>query len=320
MAFLYSQLFVRPPYPTQSFEGQTVLVTGSNVGLGFEAARHIARLGAARVILGVRNVSAGEKAKEQIEASTGRSGVCEVWEVDLASNKSTIAFGDRINQLPRLDAAILNAAVATEQFDLVEDYERTITINVINTLLMGLMILPRLKATGKEFPTTQPRLEFVVSEVHAWVNFTEWKESDTPMKVVSDPTKAKMTERYMLSKLLEVLLVQEVASRTRASDVVITMVNPGLCHSALNRERNWQLAMLKTVLARTTEIGSRTLVAGISTGVEGHGSYMCDSQVCNTALSPFVRSDEGRAARLTLWKELTMILEQVRPGILDNLQ
>ncbi|EPS29537.1 Short chain dehydrogenase atnD [Penicillium oxalicum] len=319
MAFLYSQLFVRPPYPTQSFDGQTVLVTGSNVGLGFEAARHIVRLGAARVILGVRNVTAGNEAKEQIESSTGRTGVCEVWEVDLASHRSTIAFGDRINQLPRLDAAILNAAVATETFDLAEGYERTVTVNVINTLLMGLLILPRLKATGKEFPTTQPRLSFVVSEVHAWVNFTEWKDSDTPMKVVSDPTLAKMKERYMLSKLLEVLLVQEVASRTRASEVVITMVNPGLCHSALSREGNWQLTLLKAALARTTEVGSRTLVAGLSTSVEGHGSYMSDSEVRNTALSPFVRSDEGRAARNKLWKELSDVIEQVRPGILQNL-
>ena len=37
--FLYEQLFVKPPYPTKSFAGQTIIVTGSNVGLGFEAAR-----------------------------------------------------------------------------------------------------------------------------------------------------------------------------------------------------------------------------------------------------------------------------------------
>lgn len=318
MGFLYSQLFVRPTYPTRSFEGQTIVVTGSNVGLGLEAARHVVRLGAAKVILGVRNVTAGNAAKEDIEASTRRLGVCEVWEVDLASYSSTLAFGDRLVQLPRLDAAILNAALLTRNYEKAEDYERTITVNVINTLLLGLLILPRLKATGKEFPSSQPRLSFVVSEVHAWVEFSEWKDTDKPMQLVSDPEKAKMSERYPLSKLLEVLLVQELAARTRGSDVIITMVNPGLCHSALGRESGWLLAVMKFVLARSTEVGSRTLVAGISTGIEGHGSYMTDAAVENTALSPFVRSDDSRFAREKLWKELSAILEPIRPGIMQS--
>lgn len=319
MGFLYSQLFVRPTYPSRSFQGHTVLITGANVGLGLEAARHVVRLGAARVILGVRNVPAGNAAKEEIETSTRRPGVVEVWEVDLASYSSTLAFGDRIAQLPRLDAAILNAALATPTFQLAEGYERSITVNVINTLLLGLLILPRLKATRQEFPTSLPRLAFVVSEVHAWVEFSEWKDTDKAMQILSDPAKAKMHERYQLSKLLEVLLVQELAGRTRGSDVIITMVNPGLCHSALGRDAGWGLAILKAVLARSTEVGSRTLVAGISTGIEGHGSYMTDAAVDNTSFSPFVRSADGSAAREKLWKELSAILEPIRPGIMQSI-
>ncbi|KAJ5675441.1 Short chain dehydrogenase atnD [Penicillium macrosclerotiorum] len=319
MGFLYSQLLVRPAYPTRSFDGQVVLITGANVGLGLEAARHVVRLGAARVILGVRNVAAGKDAKEEIENSTGRPGVCEVWEVDLASHSSTLAFGDRVAQLPRLDAAILNAALATWNFQLAEGYERSITVNVINTLLLGLLILPRLKATGREIPSNQPRLSFVVSEVHAWVDFQEWKSSDKPMSVLSDQEKARMGERYQLSKLLEVLLVQELAGRVRGSDVVVNMVNPGLCHSALGREAGWQLYLLKLVLARSTELGSRALVAGISTGIEGHGTYMTDGHTDNTSLSAFVRSDESPRARNILWTELSTILEPIRPGIMQNI-
>ncbi|KAJ5167627.1 Short chain dehydrogenase atnD [Penicillium canariense] len=319
MAFVYSQLFVRPTYPTRSFDGQTVLVTGANVGLGMEAARHLVRLGAARVIMGVRNVPAGQAAKEQIETSTGRPGVCEVWEVDLASYSSTLAFGDRIAQLPRLDGAVLNAAVATRTFQLAEGHERTITVNVINTLLLGLLILPRLKATGQEFPMIRPRLSFVVSGVHAWAEFTEWKDTDTPMQLVSDPSQARMQERYPLSKLLQVLLVQELAGRVRGSDVIITMVDPGLCHSSLAREAGWQLYVMKLVLARSTEVGARTLIAGIATGLEGHGAYMTGGSVDNTSLSPFVRSDEGDLARGKLWKELLEILEPIRSGIMQNI-
>ncbi|KAJ0328991.1 hypothetical protein COL922a_013039 [Colletotrichum nupharicola] len=77
MGFLYSQLFFEPRAPTTLFTDQVIIVTGSNVGLGYEAVRHFVRLNAARVILAVRNVEAGHKAKETIEQSTGRQGVCE---------------------------------------------------------------------------------------------------------------------------------------------------------------------------------------------------------------------------------------------------
>jgi NAD(P)-dependent dehydrogenase (short-subunit alcohol dehydrogenase family) len=317
MGFLYSQFLVTPPYPTQSFADQTVLITGANVGLGLEAARHVTRLGASRVILGVRNVKAGETAKEDIEKSTGRSGVCEVWEVDLSSYASVIAFSERIAKLPRLDVAILNAAIATGEFSTPEGYERSITVNVISTLLLGLLLLPTLKSTRKLTPSRTPHLTFVVSEVHGWVSFPEWKE-DQPMKAISDPTKANMRERYPLSKLLEVLLVQELAGRVRGSEIIINMVNPGLCHSQLGREGGWSFMLMKLVLARSTEVGSRTLVAGATAGLESHGAYMTDGHVENTALSPFVRSDEGRQAREKLWSELSSILEGVRPGIMQN--
>jgi len=86
MGFLYSQLFITPVYPTRSFAGETVIVTGSNVGLGKEAARHFARLGVSKLILAVRNTEAGEEAKKDIEGTTrcGKS-VIEVWPLDLSS-------------------------------------------------------------------------------------------------------------------------------------------------------------------------------------------------------------------------------------------
>lgn len=316
--FLYSQVFVRPAYPNRSFAGETVLITGANVGLGLEAARHVVRLEAARVILGVRNVSAGEAAKEEIEASTGRPGVCEVWEVDLASFESVIAFGDRVAQIPRLDVALLNAAMSTPHFQLAEGYERTLTVNVISTMLLALLLLPRLQATRREFPSSHPHLTFVVSEVHGWVTMPECK-SGKIFETLSEESQADMATRYPVSKLLEVLLVQELAGRVRGSDVIVNMLNPGLCHSSLGRDAGFALAALKLVLARSTEVGSRTLVTGASLGLESHGAYINDGHVENTAMSPFVRSDEGRQTREKLWRELTAILEPVRPGIMQEM-
>lgn len=122
MGFVYPQLFVTPKYPTQEFPGRTVIVTGANVGLGLEAARHFCRLGAAKVILAVRNTAAGEIAEESIEKSTDRRGMCEVWELDLASYTSVQAFAAQASrQLSRTDILVANAGIATTQYTVAED-------------------------------------------------------------------------------------------------------------------------------------------------------------------------------------------------------
>ncbi|ERF74162.1 hypothetical protein EPUS_09246 [Endocarpon pusillum Z07020] len=67
LSLLYSQFFVKLPIPIHSFSGQTIIVTGSNTGLGREAANHIVRLGVSKVILAVRKIRKGEDAKRYIE-------------------------------------------------------------------------------------------------------------------------------------------------------------------------------------------------------------------------------------------------------------
>jgi retinol dehydrogenase 12 len=87
------------PYPTASFTGQIIIVTGSNVGLGLEAARHFARLGASKVILAVRSIAKGEKAARSIHQFIGKQNVCEVWQVDMGNFDSIKEFVKRVEGL-----------------------------------------------------------------------------------------------------------------------------------------------------------------------------------------------------------------------------
>lgn len=145
-------------------------MTGANVGLGLEAARHFARLGAAKVILACRDTDKGERAKADIERSTSRSGIVEVWSLDLCSFESVKQFCRRADQLPRLDVVVENAAVAMigPQAALAEGFESTITVNVISTFLMALLLLPTLKRTAAKF-NVQPKLVIVSSDAHFMV-------------------------------------------------------------------------------------------------------------------------------------------------------
>jgi len=193
LAFIYRQLFVTPPYPKHALTGQTIVVTGSNVGLGMEAARHFVRMNAEKVILAVRSVEKGEKAKASIEESTGRQGVAEVWSLDLASYESVKDFAKRAEALKRLDAIVENAGIATTKYDRAEDNEATITVNVVSTFLLALMILPKLRETATKYNVT-PRLTIVSSEVHMFTNFAE-RNSPNIFDTLNDKATANMADR-----------------------------------------------------------------------------------------------------------------------------
>jgi retinol dehydrogenase-12 len=176
--FLYSQFFVKLPKPTKDFSGQTIIVTGSNTGLGLEAARHLSRLNAALIILAVRNKDKGEGARKSILSSTGRADTSiEVWELDMQSYDSIRAFCARANKLPRLDAILENAGIMTRYFTMVGGYESTITTNVIGTFLLALGILPKLKESAVKY-NMQPRLSIVASDLHCLAKFSERHSED----------------------------------------------------------------------------------------------------------------------------------------------
>jgi retinol dehydrogenase-12 len=317
---LKSQWLVSLPAPTTSFEGQIVIVTGANTGLGFEAAKHITRLGATKVIIACRSVSKGEAAKVKIEEETKITDVVEVWQLDLASYDSVKEFAAKASKLDRLDVLLENAGISTTNFVTAEENESTITVNVVSTFLLALLLLPALKATAQKY-NKQPHLVIVSSEVHFLSDLPERKDSSGAIfDTLSEKSKAKMLSRYNTSKLLEVLTVRALVEESAKPGypVVINYVNPGFCHSELMREMGFVQYVIKAIMhARTTEAGSRTLVAACYAGPESHGQYQSDCQ--NTDPSAFVRSEEGEKAGLKVWAELKAKLESIQPGILKNI-
>lgn len=142
--------------------GRTYIVTGANVGLGLEAARHLVGVGAAKVVMAVRNVEAGESAKQGIEDSTGIKGVAEVWQLDLASYDSVRSFASKAAEsLGRIEAIIENAAVASGGAR-AEDHLQSLTVNVVSTFLLAVLLLPKLRADAAKFDYT-PRVSIVSS-------------------------------------------------------------------------------------------------------------------------------------------------------------
>ena len=193
LSFLHSQWFVEPPVPTHDFSGQTVIVTGANRGIGYEAIRHLLRLNVATVVLAVRSVSRGNEAAAALHEATGRPGVVKVYGLDMASQESVKKFVAQMEALDRLDAVLLNAGIYTQDFELVDGYESTLTTNVINTFLLAMLLVPVLRKCSQSW-NIEPRISIVASDRHVMTNLPEWK-ADNTFQLLNDKKKAKMNDR-----------------------------------------------------------------------------------------------------------------------------
>ncbi|TVY18139.1 Short chain dehydrogenase [Lachnellula arida] len=319
-SFLKSQLFTTLPIPSTPFTGQTILITGANIGLGLEAARHFARLDASKIIIGCRTLSKGLAAKASILASTKRTeDVIEVWEVDLASFESVAAFCRRAETLERLDVVVENAGIAVPAFEVVEGYESTIAVNVISTFLMALLLVPKLRESGARCGVV-PRLTIVASDAHEQAAFKE-QNAKHIFEALTTGGQKEQPDKYNTSKLLEILTIRCLAPALSASTststppstkpkIILNTLTPGFCHSALMRSARFPLNVAayigKLILARSTEVGSRTLVAAASAGEIRQPSA-------------WVRSEKGAETQKRVYAELMEILEGIQPGVTGNI-
>jgi NAD(P)-dependent dehydrogenase (short-subunit alcohol dehydrogenase family) len=179
--------------------GKVYIVTGANSGLGLETARHLVRGSAEKVIMACRNVAAGKQARADIERTTGRVGVADVWPLDLASTASVQAFAKRAyKELERVDGLIENAGVFLDKFETVEGFETTIAVNVVNTIFLGVLMMPKLIESAKRFGNL-PHLVFVVSALGVQME-KELAKSKSGSKIfdgLNNPKLASMDDRYV---------------------------------------------------------------------------------------------------------------------------
>ncbi|KAI1127054.1 NAD(P)-binding protein [Nemania abortiva] len=259
MGFIHSQLIetAKLSYPSTLYSGQTIVITGSNTGLGKEAARHYARLGAKKLILAVRNPEKGEEAKKDIATTTAAGVEIQVWEIDMAQPSSTKAFAARLeDELNRVNNSHANTGLVSATCKEVQGFgakgvEMNNAINYVATYLLIALVLPKLKSTATEH-STRPTLVITGSGAHRHTLFPQRPE----------PSLLKAKKQYPLSKLLGVFALRSIAEEYPSYPVTINAVSPGLCHSDL-----------------TTEEGSRTLVSAGTAGPESHGQYLEDCKV-----------------------------------------
>jgi NAD(P)-dependent dehydrogenase (short-subunit alcohol dehydrogenase family) len=230
-AFIKRQFISYPPIPTVSFEGKTAIVTGSNVGLGLEACRYLVRLGASQVIIACRNTEKGEAVAKDIQASTScPSETLKVWYLDMSSYASIEAFAERAKtELPRLDVLLLNAGIGTRTFRVAEGIEEVINTNVVSLSLLAFLLHPKLHESAVKY-NMESHITATGSELYEVAKFQESNVPDGQnFATLNDKSKANMSDRYNVSKLILLFFIKELASLAplKSSKVIVNCVAPG---------------------------------------------------------------------------------------------
>ncbi|KAJ5370761.1 uncharacterized protein N7496_006853 [Penicillium cataractarum] len=268
-----------PTDPTTSFAGQTVLITGANTGLGYEASLKFATWGASRLIFGVRSLHKGEEARARICQQTGYDACnIQLYELDMSTFASVKAFAEMAAKEPRLDIAILNAGIMAPSYRLSpEGYEMSLQVTALSTALLGILLLPQLQ-NSPAISGKPAHLELVGSIAGRNVKPDIFSRSDAKiLDQVNEPSFFGVHRQYNVTKLLLFYVLDGLVEFTSSSDVIVNAVCPGPCRTDLGRDfSSWlkvPMALIQSVLARSAEEGARSYVSGVTLGQEAHGQF-----------------------------------------------
>ena len=249
--------------------------------------------------------------------NTAKSRI-DVWQVDISNYDSIKAFAGRVKSLERLDAFVQNAGILTTKFEVVNGHESTIAINLIGAVLLSLSVLPKLQESAAKY-NVQGRMTFVGSDLQYIAKFNEKdasgklfealkakegvdmddrsvqnaipnKRFNTLLHLISNISiHADVRYRYKVSKLLLLYSARSIAAQcpvSKRSNVVINYLTPGACKSDIFRDDiGWFQAFIQKIaismIARTTEVGSRTIVHAVKpdVGEQTHGAFLMDCKV-----------------------------------------
>lgn len=247
--------------------GRVAVVTGANSGIGFVAARELARAGA-RVVLACRDSEKGAAAQREIAAASPDSEV-EVAALDLASLDSVRSFAEQFHtEHDALDLLINNAGVMAPPRRLTADgFELQFGTNHLGHFALTGLLLDRMAGRDDARVVTvssgthrMGRINFV--DLQGERNYGRWRA-------------------YGQSKLANLLFAFELDRRLREAGSAIRSVaaHPGyaatnLQSAAVPNPDRLLMAVTNRLIAQSAEMGALPILyAATYPGLEG-GAYV----------------------------------------------
>ncbi|KAJ0967150.1 hypothetical protein J5N97_024067 [Dioscorea zingiberensis] len=260
--------------------GLTAIITGASSGIGAETARVLALRGV-HVIMGVRNMSAGNAVKEAILNKIPTAKV-DVMELDLSSKGSVRKFASDFNStgLP-LNILINNAGLGYLPFKLSQDgIELVFATNHIGHFLLTELLLENMKNTAHK-SNIEGRIVNVASDAHK-LTYREGIRFDK----INDKSGYNDFYSYGQSKLANILHANQLSSilKEQEANVTINSLHPGAIVTNILRNRSIMNGVVTTlgkyVLKNVQQGAATTCYVALHPQVHGvTGKYFVDSNV-----------------------------------------
>ena len=217
-------------------DGRRAIITGGNIGIGYNAALELARHGGA-VVLACRSQSKADAAAVALRKEVPGATI-EVSLLDLASLASVRDFAARelANPAP-LDLLINNAGVYAppKRLETVDGLELQFGTNVVGHFALTGLLLPKLEDRARHIQATgglvtgehaSPRIVTIASIAHKFGHF----DFDDLQRTNYKPGPA-----YQQSKLGDLVFSLELARRLHARNlgVLATAAHPGVANTNL---------------------------------------------------------------------------------------
>ena len=192
-----------------SLSGQTILITGATGGIGLEAARALAAMGA-RIVIGARDAQRGQAVVAGLTRAGSRA---ELLRIDMASFASIRrAAAEFLSAHPALDVLVNNAGVAVKDRRVNADgHEVTWATNFLGPFLLTKLLMPALERAPR------PRVVNVSSAAHR-TGRIDWDDPELSCGFGA-------FQAYANTKLALVLFTRELARRH--PKVAANAVHPG---------------------------------------------------------------------------------------------
>ena len=215
---------------TKNIFGKTILITGANSGIGFEATKQFAMLGA-NVIMACRNIEKAEKAKKDI-LDKNFSGKLTLLKLDLADFDSINNFVDYIktNKI-HIDVFYNNAGVfGIPKSTTKQNFEIIMGTNLLGTYFLNKKLI-------EYFKEQQNNIQIIFT-TSITAHIFKIKHDD----LFLERHKYKKFKIYGTSKLGIIHVFNYFKNQYKDSNLTITMVHPGITYTPLIDKaysKNW---------------------------------------------------------------------------------
>ena len=212
------------PEQLGSLAGKTYVITGANIGTGFEAARTFLSKGAKVVMLN-RNADKTNAAISTLKQEIGSDADVTFVRMDLAVLDSVReAAAEVLDKVPQIDALICNAAIAQvpKQDITVDGFESQLGVNHFGHFLLCGLLFERIEASAgrivvvgsNAYKMGRKRIQF--EDLNFDNKYTAWST-------------------YAQSKLAQMMFGYELQRRVEAAgkNVVVQVCHPGASRTNL---------------------------------------------------------------------------------------